>query len=198
MAGNDSIDGAGGTDTVIYSGVRASYAVARTAMGHSVIDLTGAQGADSLTNVERLKFADGGIALDVGANQAAGQTQLLLGAVLGRDLLASKQPLIGVVIDLFDQGYTLPALSGALMRLDIWGVLASAGNPASNAQIASYLLTTVNGIAPDATAVAAGEQALNAETGETQGSFLWHLAESAANQTQVALAGLAATGLLFG
>ena len=34
--------------------------------------------------------------------------------------------------------------------------------------------------------------------GAAQGNFLWHLAESAANQTQVGLVGLATTGLEFG
>ena len=34
--------------------------------------------------------------------------------------------------------------------------------------------------------------------GRAQGNFLWHLAESAANQTQIGLVGLAATGLEFG
>ena len=40
--------------------------------------------------------------------------------------------------------------------------------------------------------------ALDTETGAAQGNFLWHLAESAANQIQVGLVGLATTGLEFG
>ena len=85
------------------------------------------------------------------------------------------------------------------MRLDIWGALAHGGQAgASNIQIASYLLTTVNKAAPDAATLAAAVTALNAETGALQGNFLWHLAESAANQVQVGLIGLAATGLEYG
>jgi methionine-rich copper-binding protein CopC len=198
-SGNDSINGAGGIDTVLYSGTRTNYTFARTATGVTVTDKTGANGTDTLQNVERIKFADGGIAFDTGATQSAGETQLLLGAVLGRDLLATKKPLIGTAIDLFDQGFTFQQLSGAIMRLDIWGTLANAGQPqATNTQIANYLLTTVNKAAPDSATLAAAVAALNNETGAAQGNFLWNLAESAANQLQVGLVGLASTGLEFG
>ena len=198
-SGNDSINGADGIDTVLYSGAHTNYTFARTATGVTVTDKTGANGTDTLQNVERIKFSDGGLAFDTGPTQSAGETQLLLGAVLGRDLLATKKPLIGVAIDLFDQGFTLQQLSGAIMRLDIWGVLANAGQPqATNTHIANYLLTTVNKFAPDSATLAAAVNALNTETGAAQGNFLWHLAESAANQVQVGLVGLASTGLEFG
>ena len=75
----------------------------------------------------------------------------MLGAVLGRNLLATKSDLTGAVIGLFDQGYSMQALSGALMRLDIWGTLAGG---TSNSHIANYLLTTVKQAAPDATTLA--------------------------------------------
>ena len=194
--GSDFIDGGLGTDTVVYSGPRSSYTLTKTSNGFTVTD---ANGTDTLQSVERLKFSNGGIALDVGITQSAGAAQLLLGAVLGKDLLATKKPLIGTAIDLFDQGYNLQQLSGALMRLDIWGLLANSGQPAAtNTQIANYLLKTVLKAAPDAATLNASVLALDTETGAAQGSFLWHLAESAANQIQVGLVGLASTGLEFG
>ena len=194
--GSDFIDGGRGTDTVVYSGPRSSYTLTKTSNGFTVTD---ANGTDTLQSVERLKFSNGGIALDVGITQSAGAAQLLLGAVLGKDLLATKKPLIGTAIDLFDQGYNLQQLSGALMRLDIWGLLANSGQPAAtNTQIANYLLKTVLKAAPDAATLNASVLALDTETGAAQGSFLWHLAESAANQIQVGLVGLASTGLEFG
>ncbi len=199
LGGNDAIDGGTGTDVAVYSGSRQNYVLTKTGGGFTVTDNSGLEGTDTLQNVERLKFSDRGIALDVGPAQSAGETQLLLGAVLGKDLLATKKPLIGTAIDLFDQGYTFQQLSGAIMRLDIWGILANGGQPsATSTQIANYLLTTVNKAAPDAATLAAAVTALNTETGPAQGNFLWHLAESAANQTQVGLVGLALTGLEFG
>ena len=198
--GDETFTGGPATDTVQYGGSLANYQVSKSASGFIVRDAAGNGGSDAVMSIERLKFSDRGIALDVGASQPAGQTQLLLGAVLGRNLLATKQPLIGTVINLFDTGqYTMQVLAGAIMRLPIWGLLANGGNEAaSNTQIANYLLTTVNGVAPDAAALAAGVNALNSETGASQGNFLRDLAESSANQAQVGLAGLATTGLVFG
>ncbi len=198
QGGNDTIDAGAGIDTVLYAGPRANYTLAKTSNGFSLADITGAAGIDTLQNVERLKFSNGAIALDVGAKESGGEAQLLLGAVLGKDLLATKKLLIGTAIDLFDQGFTLQQLSGAIMRLDIWGALANGGRAAAtNAQIAGYLLATVNKATPDATSLAVAVTALDTETGAAQGNFLWHLAESAANQTQVGLVGLATTGLEF-
>lgn len=199
-SGNDNIDGGAGTDTVKYSISRSNFSLVKASGGFALTDRTGANGTDTLQNVERLKFADGGIALDVGATQSAGQTALLLGAVLPGRLVydVSKQALLGAVIDLFDQGYSLQTLSGAVMRLPIWDVLTGKTTP-TNTDIATYLLTNVNGVAPDATTLASAVASLNAETSfATQGNFLWHLAESIANQTHVGLVGLAATGLVYG
>ena len=195
-AGNDLIDGQAGLDSALFAGPRADYSVSPGGSATTVQANAGTDGTDTLINIERLRFADLGIALDTGASQSGGGTALLIGAVLGQAALAAKKPLVGAVLDLFDQGYSLQILSGAVMRLDIWGLLANGGAAsASNTQIASYLLRTVNGTAPDTATLNAAVAALDSETGAAQGSFLWHLAESAANQTQVNLVGLAQTGL---
>lgn len=55
-AGADTIDGGLGTDTAVYSGNRSAYTLS-TAGG--VTTVSGPDGVDSLTNVERLLFADG-------------------------------------------------------------------------------------------------------------------------------------------
>ena len=196
--GNDVIDGGAGIDTAVYRGNRSNFTLVNSGASITLTDTKGFEGVDTLRSLERLKFADASIALDTGLTQSGGQAQLLLGAVLGKELLATKKALVGVGIDLFDQGFTFQQLSGAIMRLDIWGDLANGGKPgATPTQIANYLLTTVNKSAPDAATLAAAVAALNAEKGAAQGDFLWHLAESAANQVQVGLVGLALTGLDF-
>ena len=61
-AGDDTIDGGGGTDTAIYS---ANYAVARivkTTNGYTIS--SSADGTDTLTNIEKAHFADQTISLD--------------------------------------------------------------------------------------------------------------------------------------
>lgn len=54
--GSDTIDGGAGNDTVIFSGVRSAYTI--TYSGDTAT-VTGPDGVDVLTNVERFQFADG-------------------------------------------------------------------------------------------------------------------------------------------
>jgi hypothetical protein len=196
-AGNDWIDGGAGTDTAVFSGKRADYLVSSGFGNVFIAAGDGVSGFDTLRNIERVVFDDVSLALDVGATEASGQTALLLGAVLGQQALASKRPLVGAIIGLLDQGYTALQLSGAIMRLPIWDILTGQQKP-TNTDVARYLLTTVNSSAPDVTTLNAAAKTLDMETGAAQGGFLWHLAESAANQAQVGLVGLAMTGLEYG
>ena len=202
LGGWDTINGGGGIDTVVINAKRVNFNISADANSSYVDAISGASGQSdttTLNSVERVAFNDGlSVALDTGLNQAGGHAALLLGAVLGQAALAAKKPLVGVAIALFDQGFTLKDLSGAVMRLDIWGLLANGGNAtATNTQIANYLLTTVNKTAPSAATLATAVAALDTETGAAQGNFLWHLAESAENQVQVGLVGLGQSGLAY-
>lgn len=184
LGGWDTINGGGGIDTIVIDAKRANFNISADANLSYVDAISGASGQTDMTtlnSVERVAFNDGlSVALDTAVNQSGGRAALLLGAVLGQAALATKKPVVGSVIALFDQGFSLQVLSGAVMRLDIWGLLANGGNPtASNTQIANYLLTTVNKAAPNAATLAAAVTALDTETGPAQGNFLWHLAESA-------------------
>lgn len=63
----------------------------------------------------------------------------------------------------------------------------------------SYLLTNINGVAPDAATMLSAVAALNAQPdiNHNQGDFLWHLAESVTNQTRLDLVGLSMIGLAY-
>jgi len=198
--GNDTIDGGAGVDTAVFSGPRASYTVTKTGNSMVVNNKGGPDGIDSLTNVERLQFSDVKVAYDSAMGQSAGDAVLLLGAVLGSALLEAKKPLINTVAELFDTGlFSTQIFSGAVLRLPIWGALANGGAAtASNSQIATFLLTNVNHVAPDAATLAAAVNALDTQTGAAQGTFLAQLAQSAANQLNVGLVGLATTGIDLG
>lgn len=78
--GNDVIDGGAGTDTAVYAGQSSSYQVIKSSTGYAVVG--GADGGDSLLNIERIKFADKTIALDTGGN--AGQAYRLYQAAFDR------------------------------------------------------------------------------------------------------------------
>ncbi|MES2183057.1 MAG: FG-GAP-like repeat-containing protein [Pseudomonadota bacterium] len=68
LGGNDTLDGGAGRDTAVYAGARANFTITHTATGFTVADRTGAEGTDTLANIERLQFADGKVALDVDGN----------------------------------------------------------------------------------------------------------------------------------
>ncbi|MBE0533285.1 MAG: right-handed parallel beta-helix repeat-containing protein [Rhodospirillales bacterium] len=62
--GDDILDGGDGADTAVFSGNLADYTFGVDANGHvTVNDTNGTDGADTLINVETLKFADGSTAL---------------------------------------------------------------------------------------------------------------------------------------
>jgi serralysin len=65
-AGNDTLEGGTGTDRAVYSGNRAAYTIS---VSGGVTTVTGPDGTDTLTDVERLQFADG--LYDIGGNPVA-------------------------------------------------------------------------------------------------------------------------------
>lgn len=59
--GNDLIDGGGGIDTAVFSGFRSAYAI--TMLDATTLRVVGADGTDTLTNIEFLQFDDQVVAL---------------------------------------------------------------------------------------------------------------------------------------
>ena len=192
--GADFPDGGPGLDSFVYSAPRSAFTVSASfgSATASVKRNDGSEGSDFLTSIERLEFSDGKrVALDLDTQDSAGKAVLLVGAVLGKNAVAAKPDLMGTLIGLFDAGVSLQALSGAVLRLPIWGGVLTATN--SSEDIARHLLTVVNRKAPTDAEVNAGATALRTEA--LQGSWLADLAGSAANQVQVDLVGLRNTGL---
>jgi hypothetical protein len=82
-AGNNAVDGSGGIDTVVYAGSHNNFTVTQADWGFDVVDKTGANGHDSLINVERIQFDDGYVAIDIDGN--AGKLYRLYSAAFGRE-----------------------------------------------------------------------------------------------------------------
>jgi YD repeat-containing protein len=78
--GGDTIDGGPGFDTVIYQCNRNAFTIAKTASGWTVSSV--AEGIDTLTNVERIKFGNETLALDISGN--AGQAYRIYQAAFNR------------------------------------------------------------------------------------------------------------------
>ena len=83
--GNDKIDGGAGIDTAVYQGVHTGYTVAIASGGVVLTDKTANRdGSDSVINVERAKFTDGTLALDIAPDQNAGKVYRLYQAAFAR------------------------------------------------------------------------------------------------------------------
>lgn len=199
--GNDTFDGGQGLDTAVYASKLGDYKVAgaTTAGTSTVTDSRPAgigDGTDSLTGVERLSFTDAKLALDLGVTQSGGEAALLLGAVLpGLVAFAPGfRALMGASISFFDQGGSAQAGAALLLDIPIWDILTGRSAP-THTDVARYLLTNVNGVAPDAATLAAAVTALDTEA--VHGQWLANLAASAAGQAHVGLVGLAQSGVAY-
>lgn len=82
--GNDYIDGGSGFDTAYYSGQMSRY---QGSVGDQTIisdAATNGDGVDTLINVERIKFSDVSLALDVASTENAGSVYMLYKAAFNR------------------------------------------------------------------------------------------------------------------
>jgi len=188
--GNDIVEGGSGTDTAVFNFTRDAVKISKAiTVGAWNVESTAQGGSCQLSNVERFQFGNAAVATDLAVADSAGKAVLLIGAVLGKDAMMSKPALMGSVIGLFDLGYDMPTLAGAIMRLPIWAGVLTPTNGAED--IANYLFRVANGRAATPTELAAGVSAINTQS---QGSYLAQLAVTDANIKQVNLVGLAASG----
>lgn len=184
---NETFDGASGIDTVTFHGVRAGYSVTRSGNEWQVADgVSGRDGTDLLLQVERLRFSDRGLALDL--DGAAGTAARLMGVTFGVDSLAHHD-WVGVVLAVVDSG--MPAQQLATLALQ-----AILGPLASNAQVVARVYSNLFHTTPDA----ATQQAFTAllDSGAyTRASLVLLAAASDVNATNIDLVGLSAHGLDF-
>ncbi|MES2299086.1 MAG: M57 family metalloprotease [Pseudomonadota bacterium] len=81
-AGNDYMYGRAGFDVAVYAGQRADFTVQNNGGWFSVQDMAGNEGLDVLVDIERIRFADGAVALDL--DGAAGKLYRLYKAAFDR------------------------------------------------------------------------------------------------------------------
>jgi serralysin len=107
-AGNNAVDGGAGIDTVVYAGSKNNFTVSQADWGYDVVDKTGANGHDSLINVERIQFDDGFVAID----DKAAQIYRLYSATYGREPDAAG---MGYWIQRMDSGTIIQQVSREFM-----------------------------------------------------------------------------------
>ena len=184
--GNDTLNGNAGLDTALFHGPRANYLLSRTGNGYVISDTSGVEGLDTLSNVERLLFADHGVALDIDGN--AGRTARILGAVFGPAGLQNKEY----------AGFGLRWLDAARPYQDLIQLALDTrlGPQPSHEDVVHLLYRNVVGNAPDAGELAAYVAMLD-NGFHSPASLGLFAAETTANANQVDLVGLTLSGLAY-
>ena len=188
--GIDFFDGGLGLDTVVYSGPQERYTINKTGNRYVVSEPTGSDDTDYLSNIERLQFANGKVALDV-ENGNAGEAAKLIGALLGPTYVKDKA-LAGIVINLLDQKYTSDTIANLGLATPMF--LSMAGS-SSNTDFVKQVFTNVVGRAPTPSESSTYVNML--EAGTSQSALALMAAHTDLNAARINLVGLIQHGLEF-
>ena len=147
--------------------------------------LTGDNGSDSVSGVERLRFEDSFLALDVTKDQPAGQTALILGALLGPDSIRNPS-YVAQVLDYFDSGMDF----GTFAQIAIEALELT-----SNEALVSTLITNIVDAGAAEAATKQAMQLLN--DGMTPSELVQLAAQSDLNIASIDLVGIMESGLPY-
>ncbi|QGZ38604.1 uncharacterized protein DUF4214 [Pseudoduganella flava] len=175
--GDDMLDGGSGVDTVQYDGKLADYDV--DVFGHrlTVTDYVGLDGVDTLVDVERVEFADLGVAFDT--EGAAGQAYRLYQAAFDR---APDLPGLGLWIAQLDRGMSLGTVANYFVASPEFQALY--GTRIDYATFVTGLYENVLHRAPDAAGFAHWMDRLTSGS-DTPAAVLVGFSESAENYAQL-------------
>lgn len=141
-AGDDTVDGGSGIDTVELDGLRSLWQVSKTTSGLAS-ERAGIE-RDTMTSVERVKFADIALAFDIDGN--AGQAARLVGGLFGPDALRDAG-IVGRWLGELDRGKSYPAAIAAAVGDPLFATLAGSQ---SNTDFVKLVYFNVIGYAPPA------------------------------------------------
>ena len=187
--GTDFFDGGLGIDTVVYSGLQERYSITKSGNRYVVSEPTGSDDTDYLSNIERLQFSNGKVALDLGGN--AGQAARLIGALLGPSFIKDKA-LAGVVIGLVDQDYSIENIANLGLNTSFY--LALAGST-KNEDFVNHVFRNVVGRPPEANEQKTYVDMLYA--GTSQAALAVMAAGTEFTASQIGLTGLTSHGWDF-
>ena len=191
-SGNDAIDGGAGIDTLQLAGLASgSVSLSKTATGWTLSGST--IGTDTLTNVERLSFADKKIALDVAPSEHAGQALEFIGVMAPS--LVHTPSIVGVVLGLIDGGMNMQGVFQ--LAIDI-GLVNDIAGSNSNAAVAQMAFRNVIGAEADAAVTDLLVSYMDGRIASySQAAFLSTVAGMDVNQAHIGLIGLQQTGVEF-
>ena len=169
-AGNDALNGGNGTDTAVFTGRRAEYSITSTSTGYMVTDNTPARDStDTLTNIEKLAFADQLVVLDT-----TGPT--FTSATTSADGLK--------VILTYNEALNATTAAKTAFAVKVAGVAATVNNVAVNGSTVELTLATAvaqgQAVTVGYTAPAASAAASNAAVQDSAGNDAATLAATTA------------------
>ncbi|WP_284615609.1 tandem-95 repeat protein [Aquabacterium humicola] len=186
---NDVIDGGAGLDVASFTGKRSEYTLTSQPGQWTVKDKKSARdGVDLVTDVERLRFSDLHVALDL--DGAAGSAAQILRALIGPQYL-QNETYAGIALGLFDGGMSYEAVIGVALS-----VVPQFAGGSSNEAFVQHVYRNVIGTAPAPATLAEFTAVL--DSGAMSRAALALLACQIDYNTQSAdLVGLASTGLEY-
>jgi hypothetical protein len=183
-----TVDGLAGIDTVVLPQASSSYTLAATTTGFTLSGRDG-QAAYTLTNIERIQFGDGRVALDLGPTGHAAQAVKVLGAVFGPSSVGNTA-YVGIALRYLDNGMSYTDLMGLALGV------ALPGAPSDSA-VVGLLYKNVIGSAPTQ-AQAQPYVDMLASHAETSARLGVMAADTPNNESNVGLTGvLAQTGVHY-
>ena len=177
------IDGGAGIDTAVFSSPRLDYTLTKSANGYTISGAGGPDGAVTLSNIERLKFSDISVALDLDGN--AGKVAKILGAVFGAASIARKD-FVGAGLSIID---------GGMSYEDLCALAVKAAGKTTHADIVDLLWGNVVGgsIPTDQKADFVGLL----DNGMAIGKLTSIVADTSLNTDNIGLIGLTQTGIEY-
>lgn len=196
---NDTfVGGTGGINTLSIPGNKTTYSMVvknvfdnntlstKGLNGWGLTDKTKTYASVDISNVQRIKFKDTSLALDV--NDNAGDVAKVLGAVFGSSFATNKQ-YVGIGLDLMDKGINYSNLMGLVLELKL-------GKNYTNEQEIQLLYQNLFGHTATIKEVAVIDTAM--KNGQyTQASLGILAAETTNNASNINLVGLAQSGIEY-
>lgn len=186
-AADDALYGGPGNDVAVYAGKLAGYIVARDRDGWTVTDQSGAEGKDTLSGIETLKFSDLSVALDT--TGSAGQAYRIYQAAFGRP---ADQAGLGYWIHYLDNGGTLDGMAAGFAGSDEFH--KAYGTDPTHADLLGHVYQNILHRAPDQAGYDYWLDALDKHTVNVS-QLLSSFSESAENQA--VLIGVIGSGIAY-
>ena len=189
-AGNDTLYGGAGLDTAVYNTHRIAYNLYTVPGGFSI---SGPEGTDAITGVERLQFSDKKIAMDLAPSEHAGQALEFIGVLAPS--LVHVPSIVGVILGLIDGGTSLQGVFQ--LAIDI-GLVNDIAGSSSDAAVAQMAFRNVIGAEADAGMTDLLVSFMDGRNAHfSHADFLTVIAGMEINQVHVDLIGLQQTGIEF-